>query len=302
VTSSHCGLDGISLGYSRLTAQSPAQDWVVSNSRFEYNARLGMAWVGGIGLVVTNCKFNHTGRGSFFSKPGWGLDIEAENSVIRRGRFVSCDFVNNHAGGMVADTGDSADVTFTDCLFWGTTEGAWSIWPRKPGFRFYNCRIYGTALKNHGSPDPDKANQFHNCHFEDYEGSYEGKTYSSYRYGYLVCFQFGGENVLLDGCTLVANKTASMCLNSGAPKIVRNCQVHHNWAEASDKSILCQLANVYIENTRFHEKLGRDEKEFSMQIDSSNVTVGPGVVVDGPQCSWGKERATGTIERTEPRQ
>lgn len=279
VISSHCGSDGIMLAYYYLNDQSPPQDWAISNSRFEYNARQGMSVVGGKGLTVTNCKFNHTGRERFSSNPKAGVDIEAENSVIRNLSFVSCDFVNNKGCAMVADTGDSSDVTFTNCLFWGTDN--YSIWPAKFRFRFYGCKIFGGPIHFAGSPDPELANQFYNCHFEDFDGEYEGKTYTSYRENGLI--YRGAKNLLMDGCTFVANKCRGPMLN-GPGAVIRNCDFYLNQVDYSN-DMICRITSAHIENTRFHEKFGPSGRKYFIQI--SDTSVGSGVYVDGPQCAWG---------------
>jgi len=295
VISSHCGLDGITL--VDWQGSSSNQDWIVSSSRFEYNARQGMSWCGGQGLTVTNCKFNHTGRESFSSAPGAGLDIEAESSAIRSGLFVSCDFVNNVGCGMVADSGNSADVAFSNCLFWGTSN--WSIWPNKPKLHFYNCRIYGSLVNPYGSPNPEMATQFYNCHFEDYEGLYGGNTYTSLRAskGLLDPHR---DNFLLDGCTVVANKCVAMSMVQGRSKIVRNCKIYHKWGDAPKDSALSALADVRVENTHFYEDLGNTGRRFYIRNwPYAPAIIGPGVYVDGPQCTWERiDGRTGLITNT----
>jgi len=280
LTSSNCGLDGIVLKYPGLTEESPSQDWAVSNSRFEYNARQGMSWAGGKGLAVTDCKFNHTGRGPFSSAPGGGLDIEAENSVNRNGSFVSCDFVNNTGCAMVADSGNTQNVTFDDCLFWGTTN--WSIWPQKPGMKFNSCDIYGTAVNAYPSDDATLATQFTNCHFEDVDGTYDGIPLTSYRRTALAIFN--GNNILFDNCTLVANQIKSLYLDGGGTQeLVRNCTITHKWAACPDHSYQCLLRGTDINNTTFHEA---SLAPGLFYIVTEYLHVGPGVYVDGPQCKW----------------
>jgi hypothetical protein len=295
VVSSHCGLDGIGLADWQRTARS--FDWEVSNSRFEYNARQGMSWCGGRNLTARRCKFNHTGRDTFASAPGAGLDIESESSPIRNGTFVECEFVNNVGCGMVADSGDSADVVFDRCLFWGTT--SWSTWPRKPGFRFNDCTFHGQVVNVYGSPDPDRATQFRKCRFEDVHArSYEGSSYSSYALpndGALI----GGvkENVLLENCTFIANKVKSGGFGpeAGEPVVIRGCDFTHTFAGPMFRNIQCVLYNVDISDTRFHEALGdAGDAEFSIALRGT-VSIGPGVVVDGPACRWGGRGTSGIV-------
>ena len=66
---------------------------------------------------------------------------------------------------MVADTGDSANVTFDGCSFIGST--SWAAWPDKPNMRFSKCTFVGAIVRCFGSPDPALATQFVDCTFRD---------------------------------------------------------------------------------------------------------------------------------------
>ena len=139
----------------------------IENVRSEYNARQGCSVIGGRGYAFSNCRFAHTGRAGFYSAPGAGLDIEAEDGTIRDLRFADCEFVDNVGCGMVADTGDSAGAEFLRCTFVGTS-GA-SAWPSKPNFSFRNCTFVGSVVRNYGQgdPDPSRATQYFDCTFTD---------------------------------------------------------------------------------------------------------------------------------------
>jgi hypothetical protein len=168
----HICLDGIGISATGTTATSPGYSIVLINVRSEYNARQGCSWVGGRGLLAVGCKFNHTGRGTFGSSPGAGLDIEAEGATCRAGKFIRCEFINNLGVGMDADSGDSADMSFEDCDFFGTSGGSYSVWPNKPRYRFTRCRFSGTALGNYVAATRDDATVFEYCIFghEQYNG------------------------------------------------------------------------------------------------------------------------------------
>jgi hypothetical protein len=83
-----------------------------------------LSWTGGNGLTAIDCQFNHTGRGALSSSPAAGIDIEAEDGVVRNGLFINCEVINNVGPGMGADSGDSADITFQRCTFIGSTKEA----------------------------------------------------------------------------------------------------------------------------------------------------------------------------------
>lgn len=139
----------------------------IETVRSEYNARQGCSVIGGRGYDFLSCHFNHTGRGGLASPPGAGVDVEAENNKkVRDITFTACEFADNHGAGCVADSGDSAGVSFNDCVFVGTT--TWALWPHKPQMRFNRCRIIGPTAHAFGDGAvPERATQFHDCAFLD---------------------------------------------------------------------------------------------------------------------------------------
>ncbi|MEP6595779.1 MAG: right-handed parallel beta-helix repeat-containing protein, partial [Ginsengibacter sp.] len=170
----------------------------ILNSSFQYNSRQGLSWAGGNSLLVKNCKFNQTGRGSFSSAPSAGVDIEAEVGPIRNGIFINSEFINNVGLGLVANSGDIGDCSFTNCTFWGTT--TWSIWVTKPGFTFTSCNIYGSFIHGYDSPDEKNATKFFACTFED--KPYLGKE----PYGNYLIESNYKKGVSFTDCTFIANK------------------------------------------------------------------------------------------------
>lgn len=134
--------------------------------RSEANGRQGCSIVGGRGYRFEDCTFSRTGRSAVSSKPGAGVDIEAEGGkTIRDLGFARCSFIDNAGPGVVADSGDSAGARFTKCKFVGTTE--WSAWPNKPHFRFDDCTFAGAMTRAYGDADPARAAQFFRCTFTD---------------------------------------------------------------------------------------------------------------------------------------
>ena len=131
------------------------------------NGRQGVSIVGGRGYDFADCEFSQTGRAGLASGPGAGVDIEAEGKkVVRDLSFTRCRFVDNRGCGMVADSGDSADVRFIDCLFVGTTN--WSAWPNKPDFQFDGCTFVGAVVHAFAEPlAASRATRFTNCRFTD---------------------------------------------------------------------------------------------------------------------------------------
>jgi hypothetical protein len=161
IYSHHHALDGLTL-YSSPDRKSST---TVSNVRSEYNARQGCSLTGGRNYFFQGCRFLHTGKSVLHSGPGAGFDVEAQGRAIREVHFADCEFVDNRGVGLVADSGDSADMSFTKCRFVGTTQ--WSAWPKKPGMRFDNCTFVGTLVHPYGDTDLARAAQFLDCDFLD---------------------------------------------------------------------------------------------------------------------------------------
>lgn len=206
ITSRDHGRDGIMLIHYGLTARSPQYPVTLTDVVCTGNARQGLSWVGGNRLTARRCRFERTGRGRFASAPGAGLDIEAEGSVCRNGHFTDCRFVDNVGCGLVADSGDSADMLFERCTYIGTTN--WSAWPRKPGFVFRDCLFVGSIVNVFGDADPRRATQFIGCRFHaDPALSPGGRIYGSH----LADLGSGAANVLMRNCDFYA-KSPSIAL------------------------------------------------------------------------------------------
>ena len=204
VHSHHQGLDGIMIGWTGLKESDPPTPHTLTDCTFDYNGRQGLSWVGGRGLRAIRCRFNHTGHVKvgdtvLSSAPGAGVDIEAEDSVCRDGEFEDCQLVDNVGCGLVADAGDGGYSRFLRCTFWGTT--SWSAWSAKPGLKYQGCNFYGTAVHTFGSPNPNLATAFTQCHFED-KPWINGKVYGS---NYLVDADSGGDNIRFDRCSFIVH-------------------------------------------------------------------------------------------------
>ena len=180
----------------------------IESLRSEYNGRQGCSIIGGRGYQFENCKFNHTGKAGLSSAPGAGLDIEAEGQkTIRTLAFRNCEFSDNTGCGMVADSGDSEGATFSGCSFVGTTN--WSAWPRKPMFRFRDCRFVGSIVQCYGDPNPRRAVHFESCTFTDDPAlSPNGKVYKEGRANGSLANLGETRNVLFKDCSFYADHGA----------------------------------------------------------------------------------------------
>lgn len=295
VNSSYHAFDGLYVRHRYINEYSNPTPVYIENSVFNYNGRQGLSWCGGIGLTAVNCKFNHTGKapGGFHSPPAAGVDIEPlSTELCLDGNFIDCDFVDNQGCGLVANNPEGRyvkDMEFNNCLFWGTTN--WSVWPFQKQFVFNDCRIYGTLVNVYFSESqPELSGKFFRCHFEDYTGYYEGQLYDSHR-GNGGLLQFHGDNIIIEDSNIVANSIRAFYMGYDDQEIIRECTVTHKYVYGGSSQ--SAITGAYIENTQFKEDLPAGTNYF---IDVNNVTVGPGVVVDGPQCKWDTTTGlTGTI-------
>lgn len=225
IYSHHNGTDGVIIGYAGAV-ESSMQNNYLQNVVCEYNSRQGLSWVGGNGLTAVNCKFNYTGRGAFSSSPGAGLDIEAEGAVIRNGVFINCEMGGNFGAGMVADSGDSADVTFISCKFYGTVN--YSIWPKKPRFKFISCVIAGGMVNTYNSPNEVDRTYFTGCVLT---GDRLFNGVAAKHGTYLA--DVGSQNPIFDDMVFVSNTAAMRLPNSTVGATYRNCKLTQNGSTAT---------------------------------------------------------------------
>lgn len=168
----HFGRDGIMVNNATPAGEAtPDQQIKIQQSQFDYNCRQGLSWVSGVGLQALNCSFSFTGQSVMASSPAAGIDIEAESGVVRNGRFTSCSMIDNIGCGMVASSGDSKNMLFDQCTFWGVK--TWSNWTSKPAFTYKNSSFYGSTVWGCDATNEKDATRFINCRFED--KPYKGK-------------------------------------------------------------------------------------------------------------------------------
>jgi len=161
------------------------------------NGRQGLSVTSGRGYDLKDCEFSHNARSLVKSAPAAGVDVEAETAPIDDINFNRCRFIDNGGCGFVADSGDSRNIRFTDCLFVGTKN--WSAWPNKPGCRFAGCTFVGSVVHAFPDRDPRRAAQFTRCTFtDDPKLSPTRKVYTGS--GPIVNLALS-ENVLFDHCT-----------------------------------------------------------------------------------------------------
>lgn len=249
-THHHC-LDGVAFGYVNLTETSPPKPHTLINVVSEYNARQGFSWVGGNSMTAINCKFNYTGQAVFSSSPGAGLDIEAESSVCRNGVFIDCEMRDNAGVGMVADSGDSADVQFIGCKFIG--KFFWAIWPNKPRFAFSDCIIVGPYVNSFFSAnDPVEATKYVRCYFTD-EAKFSATLYNVGSLGSNLSETSAQANVTYENCQFVTTRTRPGRFDGA---VLRDCTFNMSFDGTNIVNNQDYVAIVWgakLENVRFND-------------------------------------------------
>lgn len=219
IHSHHHPLDGLTVWdrNDRTAATS------ITNLICEENARQGCTITSGRNYSFERCRFTRTGRGGLASPPCAGVDIEAEGTgVIRNVAFKNCEFSDNVGCGLVADSGDSADLRFADCRFIGTTN--WSAWPSKPDMRFAGCTFVGAVAHAFGDTDPARAVQFIDCDFlDDPASSPSRRVYLGGSALHPIVNVPTGPNVRFDHCRFRLNHSGGLPYTGDA--IYSDCEM-----------------------------------------------------------------------------
>ena len=202
---------------------------ILSNSSFNYNGRQGFSLVGGKGIMVRKCSFNHTGQAGVDSPPHAGVDIEAEGgNTISDGLFENCTFINNKGCGLLADNGESAGMTFKNCTFWGIDN--WSIWVVQKAYSFYNCAIYGSLVHGCYTSNYAEATKFFSCVFKD--SAYNGRE----PYGKFLLECDTRKKMVFDQCSFIARHKQIMWYNGVGSKAKEDqVEFKHCTMEANGK-------------------------------------------------------------------
>lgn len=194
ITAHNQPLDGIMIGWDGMKAGEPARPHTLIDCVLSGNARQGLSWVGGNGLVVRKCRFVGTGRGRLQSAPSAGLDVEAENAICTNASFEDCEFSDNSGVGLLVHRGQG--LRFDRCRFIGTTN--WAAWPAGPDVTFHNSIFVGGVTNAYGDKTPSRATRFLNCRFTaDRDLAPRGQVYSQ---NYLTVEMGAIENVRFEKC------------------------------------------------------------------------------------------------------
>ena len=205
----HHALDGVEIVWAGITTASETYPHTMMNVKSTYNGRQGLSWVGGNNLVAINCDFSHTGKNGYVSSaPGAGVDMEAESSIIRNGKFIGCRFFDNAGCGHLT-VGDVADMMFDACDFIGTTN--WAGWFAGLRYKFSKCQFIGATVNWVGSSTiPADAATCVDCYFSmDAARSPTGTIYSSYHNFYST------PNMALIRCSFDADTSHALPWSSG---------------------------------------------------------------------------------------
>jgi hypothetical protein len=147
----HFGQDGISLSELVLFHERKFVNINISNSKFNWNGRVGFNWNSGRGVNVVSCEFNYNGLGRFGMAAYDGVDFENDGhgGPVELGNFVKCDFLFNYYAGIECNLQQARyvrDMTFTSCNFASGSNYNGSSYAAIPGgknFDFKLCNFYG---------------------------------------------------------------------------------------------------------------------------------------------------------------
>lgn len=226
VRSHHHPLDGGVAGYVGMDETTPRKPWSFRDVICEHNGRQAMSLVGCNYARFYNCQFNFSqgDTGTIATGPGAGFDLEAESAFIRNVRFYGCDFRENGGLGLVADSGDAADIKCTDCVF--VAGASYVLWPQMPNMKFFGCDFYGSVVNPYESAVPGEATQFVDCNFS---GDRSIKSDNGNYFGTALCEFSAAEGVVFDNCNFDTASTVTLP-NTLLPYVAggatfRNCKV-----------------------------------------------------------------------------
>lgn len=289
VHSHHHGLDGLTLDDPHLAPEDPGKPQELRGVRSEYNARQGLSLLGGIGFSATSCAFDNTGQGRFASGPTAGVDIEPGQSVVRNAHFSRCTFDNNAGAGLIADSGDSADVQVTHSHFRGSSRSP-ALWPNMPGYLFEDCQVYGWVVNGYGSTDAASATQFRRCHFEDRAHPLIGRPHTGQG-----LIELDGDNISFEDCSIVANRTRSLYLSD--PSTVEQmlgCSVIHRYDGLPSGQFQALIRGALVQETTFSGEFA-EARPSPYYVAHDSVAVGPDVSVEGTGLTWGPNGLAGPV-------
>lgn len=145
VNSHHHAQDGRIISWPTLTAADPAYPHLLRNPKGRYNTRNGLSLTGGNKVTLINPDFSMTGQAvngglgvPARSTPGVGIDIEAENAVVRTVLISSPNIQGNWAGGISGASGDSRGVQ----IIGGLIE---RVVIARPRYSFRDCQLVGCS-------------------------------------------------------------------------------------------------------------------------------------------------------------
>ena len=277
------GQDGIMQGHAGLTEAALAKPVLLNNCKFEYNGRQGLSWIGGNSLTAISCKFNHTGRRvntglgiPILSSPGAGVDFEAEDSIIRSGDFINCEFINNGGPGIIASSGDVKNIRFKGCTFVGVTNFA--IWSAKPNMVFEDCLVFGAVANQYASLDRQQANKFIRTRFSD--ENFAG--YSAYLNGGQLFPSQLSAPVFYEKCTVVTTRSKAGRLDFA---YLDRCKFEHSAGTSviPDQDFLAILSNATLIDCRFHASIpvGTPATGYYYATNAALVARGDNIITNG---------------------
>ena len=289
------GQDGFYLCGRNRTAEGGRSDSIrMIGCRAEANGRQGMSIVGGRDLAFTDCTFADSGQGQVSSAPAAGVDIEPNgHDWATLLRFENCRFENNVGAGLLAGTGNSADLVVTRSTFWqgfrarpGDPRGARgsgdALWCTRRGVQLRDCDIFG-AITNLASDA-----QVTDCRIANRVHPRLGQA------GINRPFLLSKAGGAFTRCRVTVTGAAGTGLFYGG-KLFRDCTFVVDAARLSRIAYVAMVGDVTtLENCRFIETRAVSTAMF-IKYDGGPLR---GVTVSGPKVRWGSLR--GGMGRIDP--
>lgn len=269
------GQDGLYLstkysGENVLTGDKASMSQI-KNIKSYRNSRQGFSITGGSNINIEDCLAYMNGHPSleFISSPASNMDIEAERAKIRNlhiRNFVS------YLGEVIADSGDSEDITFTNCKFIAPRVNGSALWISRKKVKFFNCYVNGQIRKTVEGIDIKEGEQtyFKDCHIEMNSNTHPSGSQEEYYGNHL--FEGNGHFVVKDSLITLeqggitygrSSSAANYIIGSvfenviieliGTPRLfilpdyMKNVEIRDQRVDTTVK-LIAYVDNAYIEN------------------------------------------------------
>lgn len=282
VVSRNHGLDGVYIRGRNVSPDGgPADDIVLRGVRCDRNGRQGVSVVGGKGLRFERCTFSNTGQGPIASRPTAGVDLEPNGrNWTTDATFEDCEFVNNRGVGLLAESGNSRDLTVRRCTFWQgfaarpgvTVNSGDALWLGREGVRVEDCTVHGNITHMPASA------QLLRTSFDNAVHPVFGRAAQTRPY------LLAGAAGTYSDCTFSVDGGGQGLIWANAPLTLQGCSLRYAGAGLpTSKAVAFFSPATTLQDVTFTEGSGLGARHYI--ADNGAKLVGK-VVVTGPQLRW----------------